>query len=695
MTFAFLRGFTYTAPVTPVTLFRNSLRRPTTALLKNCLAITMAMIGKLIGNYQITAELAQGRLGPIYRGQRVDHAREVVIKTINLSGFPSSTQVQLKARFRREIFVQRQLQHPNIVQVYDFLQVEDRHYLIQEYVPGSSLRELLNRQGVPNVAQGVFLVKQALAALDYAHRFSYLDQSDFQRTGLIHADLKPSNLLLDQRGRLRLTDFGVVNKVLTGEGRKAATTAIALENDYLAPEQSRGMIPDASSDVYSLGVTFYEMLTGRVPYANWASTDALDVRRLNGEAEAQSLTQIRPDVLPQLALVIARAIKRNPKERYATAADFLRALHSCESQIGTGELTLRTGNLKGALKGDAPSENLPVHTPPARPLEPPRPPQSRPSRPAVHSTIQPPARMQILPPEHSSMQRPARVEPLRRNPASFAPQSTSALPRAIPVNVAPPQFADLSKSRREWWLIPVTVASILIGTLTGAYFFSSPRSNEGLASERATRLPELPEATPTPLLLTEPPELLMAENVAASRAVANLPAAKPTIAIPEVPLIHLARMAEQQESYTEAIRAYEEFSVANPTAPYSSIARARANNLRTFQGLLANGRDAFAEARYSDAQQQFAAALKLRPTSKTAQNGWREAAAKLPAAQPSAPLAPASPNPEAGKGTGKDAVQEAEAGAKTEPSAERPPRAEEKIAAPRLAVPKPTPPPQR
>lgn len=663
------------------------------------------MIGKLIGNYQITAELAPGRLGPIYRGQSVDQTREVVIKTIDLSAFPASTQVQLKARFRREVFVQRQLQHPNIVRVYDFLNIEGQHFLIQEYVPGFNLRELLQRQGLPNAAQGIFLIKQALAALDYAHRFSYLDQSDFQRTGLIHADLKPSNLLLDQRGRLHLTDFGVVNKVLTGEGRKT-TTSFELDTAYLAPEQVRGITPDASSDMYSLGVTFYEMLTGRVPYANLSRTDALDVRRLNGEAEAQSLTQLRPDVPPQLALVIGRAIRRNAKERFASAADFLRALQECEPQIQTGDLTLRGQTARGALKSAPPTGPLPA-PPPAQPMAPPsrqtqpgpqlrpqsgplpnRPPQTGPlqQRPPSQPSVRPPMQMQFMPPGQVPAPRPpARVEPIRRKTATFAPQTTSALPRAIPVNVDPPLFAELSKSRREWWLIPVAIASILVGTLTGAYFFSSPNNNEGRASERATRLPALPEATPTPLLLTEAAQTLASDTALEARTLASLPAPKPAVAVPDSPLVNLARVAEQQESYNEAIRAYEEFSVANPTAPFAPIARARANNLRMFQGLLANARDAFAEARYGEAQQQFAAALKLRPTSKTAQNGWHEAGAKLAATQAAQPGAPAP--------AGKDSVREPEASAKPESQTDRTTRAEEKPLAPRSAAPKPTPPP--
>ncbi|MBI1765992.1 MAG: protein kinase [Acidobacteria bacterium] len=641
------------------------------------------MIGKLIGNYQITGELAQGRLGPIYRGQSVDQTREVVIKTINLTVFPASTQTQLKARFRREVFVQRQLQHPNIVQVYDFLYVEDRFYLIQEFVPGSSLRDLLNRQGVPNVAQAVFLVKQVLGALDYAHRFTYLDQSDFQRTGLMHGDIKPSNLMLDQRGRLRVTDFSIVNKVLGGEGRKAVAAVYVQESEYLAPEQMRGVTPDACSDIYSLGATFYEMLTGRVPFTNWSASAALDVRRLNGEAEAQSLTQIRPDVPPQLALVIAKAIKRNPKERYASATELLRALHECEPQINSSELTSRMDTLKGALRGTVPNEMLPLPTPPITlPAGLPRPPQQA-LRPVTQSAP-PVVKPQLLPPDLPAPNQVSWVEPRRRNSAAFANQPTSALPRAIPVNVAPPQFAEISKPRREWWLIPFAIASLLIGTLAGAYFFSSPSSNEGRASDMTRHdLAQQAATTPATVLASEPAETLPAATP--PRAVQTLPSPKPASAIPNTPALNLARQAEQQERYSEAIRAYEEFLAVNPSVPFAA-ARAHVANLRLFQGILTNARAALAEARFSEAQQRFAEALKLRPTSKLAQTGWREAHARLTSTANTPLISPVSVKQEINKEPARELKGEVR-----EDLGEKAPDA---AARPRSSLPKPTPTPQ-
>ncbi len=645
------------------------------------------MIGKLIGNYQITAELAQGRLGPIYRGQTVDQAREVVIKTVNLAAFPASTQVQLKARFRREIFVQRQLQHPNIVRVYDFLNLEDGHYVVTEFVQASSLRELLNRQGLPTVQQAVYLVKQALAALDYAHSFSYQDQSDFHRTGIAHGDIKPSNLLLDPRGRLRLTDFGIANKVLSGKER---TTATLQESDYLAPEQLRGVTPDAASDIYSLGVTFYEMLTGRVPFTNWSRSGALDPRRLTGEAEAQSLTEIRPDVPPTLALTVARAIRRNPKERFASAADFLRAILSCEPQINTSELTSRIHALKSATQSSQPP--LPLS------------PTQAPASPARRTTVpfpKSPPEVQILPPEQAvpeqtALDRLPRVDLAKHDAAVYASQQTSALPRTVPIMVEPPEFPGVRKSRREWWLVPSALAAMFVGALAGAYFFSSPSTNEGRASDIALKQAVASPApgdtiTPTPVATDD-----LAQH-ATPRSLFNLPTPK-TATVPASPLLNQARIAEQQERYTEAIKAYEDFVQANSATPFAAVARARVTNLRLFVNLLTNARAALTEAHYDEARQKFGEALKLRPASPSAQSGLREAIAKLPAAAPAAVVAPAASTREGNRPPeveqekeNKNELRDAP-GTKSETTPDKQPRSEESSARPRT-TPKPTPTP--
>ena len=118
------------------------------------------MIGRIIGDYQITSELARSGTGAAYRGQHLYLPREVVIKSLLLAPFSTSAQVHLKARFRREAFIQSQFDHPNIVRVYEFFAAEDNYFLVMEYVQGMSLRDLLARQGVPSPAQAVYLFKQ-------------------------------------------------------------------------------------------------------------------------------------------------------------------------------------------------------------------------------------------------------------------------------------------------------------------------------------------------------------------------------------------------------------------------------------------------------------------------------------------------------------------------------------------------------
>src|SRR5262249_53081224 len=165
------------------------------------------MIGKTIGNYEITGELAQGGMGAVYRGRHVTLPREVVVKSIRLSAFPPQAQKPLKTRFLREALVQSQLDHPNIVRVIEFFTAVENYFLVMEYVPGMSLRDLLGRQGRLDPDQALSLFKQVLGALDYAHNFSYVDESGGHHRGITHRDIKPGNLLLDGMARLKLTDF--------------------------------------------------------------------------------------------------------------------------------------------------------------------------------------------------------------------------------------------------------------------------------------------------------------------------------------------------------------------------------------------------------------------------------------------------------------------------------------------------------
>lgn len=194
--------------------------------------------------------------------------------------------------------------------------------------------------------------------------------------------------------------------------------------------------------------------------------------------------------------------------------------------------------------------------------------------------------------------------------------------------------------------------------------------------------------SPAPLLAPEPQESLPVAN--ASRSLQSFPSPKPTVVLPDTPALNLARQAEQQESYSEAIRAYEEFLVANPATPYATVARARVATLRLFQGALTNARAAMAEARFGDAQQRFAEALKLRPASKLALSGLREAGARLAAPVTNPAITPASTKQEISKEPAREIKGEVRSDLREEVGA----NAADPNARPRLSAPKPTPTPQ-
>lgn len=282
------------------------------------------MIGKTIGNYEITGELAQGGMGAVYRGRHVSLPREVVVKSILLSSFPPSAQEMLKARFRREAYIQSQFDHQNIVRVYEFFATDENYYLVMEYVAGMTLRDLLKRQGALAPERALPLFKQALAALDYAHDFSYVDEAGARHTGVIHRDIKSANFLLDGLGRLKLTDFGIVktenDEGLTKTGFNPGTA------DYMPPEQIRGDAVDARSDLYSLGVVFYETLAGRLPFPRSATGTEYEALKGHMELPPPPIRTVNPNVPDELAAIVMRSLEKNPKDRFQSANKFLEAL---------------------------------------------------------------------------------------------------------------------------------------------------------------------------------------------------------------------------------------------------------------------------------------------------------------------------------------------------------------------------------
>src|SRR5574341_1446763 len=208
------------------------------------------LTGKQFGAYQIVAPLGEGGMAAVYKAYHPAMERYVALKVLprHFADDP-----QFIARFQREAKLLAQLQHPHILPVFDYGQAEGYTYIVMPFVESGTLTDLLKGSPLP-LAQIRDIASQVGDALDYAHSL-----------GLLHRDVKPSNVLVDKRGNCLLTDFGIA-KIVEGGAKLTNTGGILGTPAYMSPEQGRGDKVDARTDVYALGVMLYEMAVGRVPF---------------------------------------------------------------------------------------------------------------------------------------------------------------------------------------------------------------------------------------------------------------------------------------------------------------------------------------------------------------------------------------------------------------------------------------------
>src|SRR6476660_699275 len=204
----------------------------------------------LDGRYHVLERIAAGGMGEVFRAHDAVLAREVAVKVLHRS---LSSDPGFVERFRREARAAATLNHPNIVAVYDWGAVDGIYYMVMEYVRGRSVRELLNASGRLAAAQAADIIRQTLAALEHAHA-----------KGIVHRDLKPENILITTDGVVKLTDLGLARAFADATNTRAGAVTGTVQ--YLAPEQIRGEPADPRSDLYSLGIVAYELLTGELPY---------------------------------------------------------------------------------------------------------------------------------------------------------------------------------------------------------------------------------------------------------------------------------------------------------------------------------------------------------------------------------------------------------------------------------------------
>jgi serine/threonine-protein kinase len=288
------------------------------------------MAGQLLADrYELGPRLGIGGMSKVMRAFDRRLEREVAVKLLAEHLADDS---QFVARFRREALAAARLVHPNIVQVFDF-GLDDathRHYIVMELVDGRSGAELLREHGALPVDPGLDIVTQACLGLEYAHR-----------NGVVHRDVKPGNLLQGQDAVVKLADFGIA-KALSEESSITQVGSVLGTAAYLAPEQAAGEPAGPPSDLYSLGVLTYQLLSGRLPYEAQSLTE---LALMQQREVPPRLDELRADVTPQLALAVDRALALDPRQRFASAAEMRRAL--LDGARGIGDATPATARAAG------------------------------------------------------------------------------------------------------------------------------------------------------------------------------------------------------------------------------------------------------------------------------------------------------------------------------------------------------------
>ncbi|MBA3690481.1 MAG: Stk1 family PASTA domain-containing Ser/Thr kinase [Actinobacteria bacterium] len=256
------------------------------------------------GRYRLEASIGSGGMAEVFRGQDTTLDRQVAIKVLapQFARDPSFVE-----RFRREARAAARLNHPNIVNVYDTGVDGDTNYIVMEYVEGRTLAEYLAGGGRLAPVKAAEIAEKVAEALAAAHA-----------QGVIHRDIKPANIMVTRDGRVKVMDFGIA-RLVAGPDTVEQTAAVLGTAAYLSPEQAQGQTVDARSDLYSLGIVLYEMVSGRPPFTG---DSAMAVAYKHVQETPLPPSSLNGDVTPRLDAVVMRALAKNPANRYQSAGDF-------------------------------------------------------------------------------------------------------------------------------------------------------------------------------------------------------------------------------------------------------------------------------------------------------------------------------------------------------------------------------------
>lgn len=270
---------------------------------------------KLEGRYEITERIGEGGMADVYRANDVVDGKPVAVKILKKEFAENE---EFLRRFRNESKATALLSHPNIVKIYDVGFSDRIQFIVMEYIDGITLNEYIDQSGVLDWRDAVHFVVQILRALQHAHS-----------KGIVHRDIKPQNIMMLRDGTIKVMDFGIA-KFAREEGKTGTDKAIGTVH-YISPEQARGGVTDAKSDLYSVGVMLYEMLTGKKPFDH---ENPVSIAVMHMQAEPKRPRSIQPDLAAGLEEIILKAMQKDPAERYQSARDMMDDIETFKENPG-------------------------------------------------------------------------------------------------------------------------------------------------------------------------------------------------------------------------------------------------------------------------------------------------------------------------------------------------------------------------
>lgn len=442
-------------------------------------------IGERLGKYLIEAELGRGGMGVVYRARHVSLDRIVAIKLVSAG---LSAEAEGLKRFRLEAQAIARLNHPNIVQVFDIEESDDLTYLVMEYVSGESLDALLKRTSI-SIKRIARIAADIAGALHFAHG-----------KGVLHRDIKPANVLLSDDRQVKVADFGLAYLLDTDKGY-TKTGILVGSPHYMSPEQCQGLKLDRRSDLYSLGVVLFKMLTGRLPFQSDSSLGVLMKQIYDAPPDVKELV---PDLPEELAVIVRRALMKKPDDRFADMREMRAALLV---YLGEKPDDVKPGDSIATMTHADAGRTEIVEGPTALGVHEAASPAPRPSR----STTARTAAVQIPQPHPQHVQHPHPPRPPQPPPA---PRS-SALP----------------------WLIAVLLAAV-VGVL-GSRFLPQAGGSTASAPTPAPRTGTLPgEAAPTAAAVPASPSETSPATAMPEPAATPVPeptATEPAVVAPTLP----------------------------------------------------------------------------------------------------------------------------------------------------------------